>query len=70
VLVPAATPKEIVAVLHREVAKTVALPDVQEKFATLGFSPMGSTPEESAARIKEELGKWAKVIRAANIATQ
>lgn len=70
VLVPAATPTEVVRALNREVARIVALPDVQAKFATLGFNPMGSTPEESAARVKAELAKWAKVIRAANIPTQ
>jgi tripartite-type tricarboxylate transporter receptor subunit TctC len=70
VLVPAATPKEIVTMLNREIVKIVALPDVQQKFDTLGFNPMGSTPEESASRVKEEIAKWAKVIRAANIPTQ
>lgn len=68
VLLPAGAPREIVSTLNREIVKIVALPEVQEKFATLGFSPMASTPEDSAARIKEELSKWAKVIRAANIA--
>jgi tripartite-type tricarboxylate transporter receptor subunit TctC len=70
VLVPAATSREIVALLNREIVKIVALPDVQQKFDALGFNPMGSSPEDSAVRVKEEIAKWAKVIRAANIAAQ
>jgi tripartite-type tricarboxylate transporter receptor subunit TctC len=40
---------------------------VKEKFAKLGFEPVGSTPEEFAAQIKSEIPKWGKVIRDANI---
>ena len=67
VLVPAATPKEIVALLHREIVKAIGLPDVREKFAALGFEPIANTPEEFAAQIKVEIEKWAKVIRDAKL---
>jgi tripartite-type tricarboxylate transporter receptor subunit TctC len=67
VLAPAATPKEIVALLHREIVKIVALPDVREKFAAFGFEAVAGTPDEAAARIKQELARWAKVIKDANI---
>jgi tripartite-type tricarboxylate transporter receptor subunit TctC len=67
VVVPAATPQPIVELLHREIVKIVAQPDVQEKLAGLGFVPVANTPEEFAARIKAEIPKWAKVIRDANI---
>jgi tripartite-type tricarboxylate transporter receptor subunit TctC len=70
VLVPAGTPKEIVDRLHREIVKAVALPDVKERFDTLGFDPIANTPDEFAARIKQEIARWAKVIREANIQTQ
>ncbi len=67
VAVPAGTPKEIVALLNREIVKAMALPDVKERLATLGFDSIASTPEEFGARIRTDTEKWAKVIRAANI---
>ncbi len=67
ILVPAGTPAEIVATLHRESAKILAQPDVKERLATLGYDVVASTPEEFAIRIKTEIDMWAKVIRAANI---
>jgi tripartite-type tricarboxylate transporter receptor subunit TctC len=67
ILVPASTPKEIVALLNREILRIVALPDVKEKLAAIGFEPIGTTPEEFAARIKVEVPRWAKIVREANI---
>jgi tripartite-type tricarboxylate transporter receptor subunit TctC len=67
VLAPGGTPKQIVNRLHRELVDIIAMPDVQQKFETLGFAPVGTTPEDSAARIKAELDLWAKVIRDAKI---
>ena len=52
IVVPAGTPKEIVDLLQREIAKIVAQPDVKEKLAALGFVPIANTPEEFGARIK------------------
>ena len=66
-IVPAGTPKEIVALLHREIVKLGTLPDVTEKLSALGFEPVGNTPDEFAAQIKRELPKWAKLVRDANI---
>jgi tripartite-type tricarboxylate transporter receptor subunit TctC len=70
VLVPAGTPKEVITTLHREIVKIIALPDMKERLATLGYDPVGSTPEEFARRITAELETWGKVIRAANIKPQ
>jgi tripartite-type tricarboxylate transporter receptor subunit TctC len=69
-LAPAGTPKEIVSRLNRELVAIIATPEVQQKFATFGFTAVGTTPEESALRIKAELDLWAKVIRDAKIARQ
>jgi len=66
-IVPAGTPKEIVALLHREIVKLGTLPDVREKLNALGFEPVGNTPDEFAAQIRRELPKWAKLVRDANI---
>jgi tripartite-type tricarboxylate transporter receptor subunit TctC len=67
VAVPAGTPKEIVILLHREIVRIMALSDVKERLATLGFESIASTPQEFGARIRTEFEKWGKVIRAANI---
>ena len=70
VLVPAGTPPEVVDRLYREIVRVVALPDVRERLSALGFDPIASTPKEFADRIKWEIDKWAKVIRAADIKIQ
>jgi tripartite-type tricarboxylate transporter receptor subunit TctC len=66
-VMPAGTPREIIEKLNRELVQIVALPDVKEKLAGLGFEPVGNSPEEFAAQIRRELPKWAKVVREANI---
>jgi tripartite-type tricarboxylate transporter receptor subunit TctC len=66
-LAPAGTPKEIIDLLHREIVKIIALPDVQERFVALGFNPVANTPTEFAALIKLEVAKWGKIVREAKI---
>lgn len=70
VLVPAKTPKAIVTRLHAEMVKTLNQPDVKERFASLGMNTVGSTPQEFAAYIRSETGKWAKVIKAIGLKPQ
>jgi tripartite-type tricarboxylate transporter receptor subunit TctC len=67
VLVPAGTPKEIVALLHRQIVEMMRLPDMKERMAVLGFGIVGNTPEEFRKQIAFEIERWGKVIRAANI---
>jgi tripartite-type tricarboxylate transporter receptor subunit TctC len=67
IVVPAATPKEIVDRLNGEIKKLVALADVKEKLAALGFAPVANAPDEFGARIKTESAKWGKVIDEAKI---
>jgi tripartite-type tricarboxylate transporter receptor subunit TctC len=67
ILVPAGTPKDIIALLNREITGSLAQPDMKERLAALGFEPVGSTPEQFAEQIRFEIDNWAKVIRAANI---
>jgi tripartite-type tricarboxylate transporter receptor subunit TctC len=64
---PTAAPKEIVEQLNREMAKIVLLPDVKERLGTLGFEPYAPSLDASAARIRTESDKWAKVIRATGV---
>ncbi|HYS75274.1 MAG TPA: tripartite tricarboxylate transporter substrate binding protein [Burkholderiales bacterium] len=66
-LVPAATPGEIVARLRAEAAKALADPGVRGKLDAQGFDVIGSTPGEFLAFARAESEKWAKVIRDYNI---
>jgi tripartite-type tricarboxylate transporter receptor subunit TctC len=63
-LAPAGTPDPIVAKVHREAVRILALADVRKRFAELGMVPMGTTPAQFAAAIKAETPQWAKVIQA------
>jgi len=67
VFVPAGTREDIIALLNREIVRSMADPDVTARLLTLGFEPVGSTPKEFSKQIEIELEKWEKVIRAANI---
>jgi tripartite-type tricarboxylate transporter receptor subunit TctC len=66
-LVPAGTPRDIIAKLNAATFATLALPDVKERLAQDGSDPMGSTPTQFGAYIKSEIAKWSGVVRAANI---
>ena len=69
-MAPAQTPKEIVNRVAAEVARAVKEPAVIEHMGNQGIDPIGSTPEEFAARIRTEIPKWGRIIHDANIATQ
>jgi len=60
---PARTPQAIIDRLHREVAKTVHLPDVKLRFDAEGATPSGSSPSEFAAFYRTEAAKWADVAK-------
>ena len=67
ILAPAGTPKEIVDLLYREIAKAVGQADVKERLTALGFKPVANRPDEFGARIKLEMEKWGKVVRDAKL---
>ena len=67
VVVPAATPRDVIARLNREIVKLMNLPDVREKFAQQSVDPATDTPEQFAQMIRDEVARWSKVIRAAGI---
>jgi tripartite-type tricarboxylate transporter receptor subunit TctC len=60
---PAGTPKPLIAQLQAQVAKAIDAPDVRDKLATVGCEPTKSTPEQFAALIKDDLPKWAKIVK-------
>jgi tripartite-type tricarboxylate transporter receptor subunit TctC len=67
IFAPANTPKDIVVRLNNDIAKVMAMPDVKQKCADLGFDAVGNSPEEFTAYIKKEVEKWGKVIKEAKI---
>jgi tripartite-type tricarboxylate transporter receptor subunit TctC len=66
-LAPAGTPQAAIRTLSAAIGRTVQAPDVKPRLVDLGFTPIGSTPEECAANIRGEIEKWARVVKAARI---
>src|SRR5258708_1986067 len=66
-LVPAGTPADIIARINRDTIAALSAPDVKERLMALGFEPAVTTPAEFGVRIKSEIAKWDKVVRAAHI---
>jgi len=64
---PAGLPQDVVAKIHNAARTALANPTVKERFASFGMQPVGNTPGEFAAFIREDLARWAKVIKAAGI---
>lgn len=67
VLAPAGTPRPIITRLHAEVVRVLQQSDIKERFLSDGAEAVGSSPEEFAAFIRAETGKWAKVIKDAGL---
>ena len=67
ILVPAGTPKEIVARLHKEIVTAVGNPKNAQALVRLGTQPVSTSPEEFGAFIRSETAKYAKLIKAAKI---
>jgi tripartite-type tricarboxylate transporter receptor subunit TctC len=63
----AGTPKEIIARLHAETIKVLALPDVRERLAAAGFEVVVSTPEQFAEFTRTEIQKWGKLVKATGL---
>lgn len=69
-VVPGATPKRIVARIHKDSVKALQNPDVQASMERLGLQQDPSTPEKLVARIKKETATWAAIIKEAGIRVQ
>ena len=66
-LAPAGTPKDIIAKLHAETVKALAMPKVRQQIANAGAEAVSNTPEEFAALIKTDLARWAKAVKATGL---
>lgn len=69
IIAPAGTPREIIARLHKEIVRAIANPKIAQQFKSLDTNPITNAPEQFSAFIKSEIGKWAKVVKAAKIKT-
>lgn len=67
---PASTPRAVVFKLNRDVQQLLQAPDVRERFAALGLEPQGGSPEHFGAVIKEDIERWSKVVKAANVRSE
>lgn len=62
-MAPAGTPKEVVDKVYRDTAKILDTTEMRARFFVLGMAPVGNTPAEFAQAIREETGRWARVVR-------
>jgi tripartite-type tricarboxylate transporter receptor subunit TctC len=67
IVAPPRTPAPIVDRIADGVREAIKLPDVQKRLADLSAEPMGLTPAETAAFMREEVERWAAVIRTAHV---
>ena len=63
VFAPAGLPADIVVKLNSEIGSAVTAPDVKERLAALGAEPSVKTPDQFARYVREEITKWAKVVK-------
>ena len=66
-VLPAGTPREVIARLHAEFVRALKIPEIREKLIAQGTDPVGTSPEEFGAFMKSETAKWGRVIKDANI---
>jgi len=58
---------QVVSLLHTELVKVLAAPDMRKRLLAAALEPVGSAPQEYDAHIRNEITKWARVIKAAGI---
>ncbi|MBI4206414.1 MAG: tripartite tricarboxylate transporter substrate binding protein [Betaproteobacteria bacterium] len=69
-LAPAKTPRSIIGQLNTEIVRMAREPDFIERFAAFGMQPVGSTPAEMDRFTREQIAKWAKVLKEAGVSPQ
>jgi tripartite-type tricarboxylate transporter receptor subunit TctC len=70
IVVPVATPRDVVNRLNAEFVKVLRMPETREKLTQQGFEKVGNSPEEYAAFLKSETAKWSEVVRIAGVKEQ
>ena len=67
IVAPRGTPEPVVRRIHAELIRILQSPQTRERLETLGAEPIGDSPEQFAAVIRDDLARWAKVVKDANI---
>jgi tripartite-type tricarboxylate transporter receptor subunit TctC len=67
VLAPAKTPQPIINRLAQAIAKAMRHPETMSRYTALGIEPVGNTPEQYAAKIRVDIAKYAKAVKAAGV---
>lgn len=67
IFAPAATPRAAVERLQKELAAVLQSAFVKERYAVLGIEPVGNSPEAFGVQVREDLARWEKVVKAANV---
>ena len=67
VFAPAGTPKDVVGKINGELVRMLNVPEIRRRISQEGADPVGSTPDAFATRVKNEITKWTKVIKASGI---
>lgn len=70
VMVPAGTPEPAIRRIHASLSKVLSMPAIRERIVGLGAEPVGSSPAEFAAFIRNELATWSKVIKEVGISIE
>ncbi len=66
-MAPVGMPREISGRLSREVRKILEIPEIKERFLTLGLDPAGNTPEEYAEFLRRQNDRYASIVKQANL---
>lgn len=69
-LAPRGTPKPVIDRMYREIARALQRPEVVTRFEQDGTDPVGSSPQEFAAFLRDERDRWTRVVKSANIRIQ
>lgn len=67
IIAPAGVPQALLQKISADVAQAVRSPEMGTRMAALGLEPVGSTPEQYNAQIRQEIDKWAAIVKTANI---
>jgi len=66
-LVPAGTPPAVVSKLHAETVRILKVPELKDRLAAEGATVVGSTPEQFGVFLREEMTKFARIVKAAGM---
>jgi len=64
---PAKTPRDVIMKINADVLKVISSPELRERLKAEGSDPVGNSPEQFATFLRDEIAKWAKVIKFANV---